>query len=84
MEAIRLDRVLDKDGEIYLKGLPYKKGQRLELILLLSEEASRPSRTQITARKLLGSKLVGLWKDREDIGDSARYARNLREHAQRR
>lgn len=84
MEAIRLDKVLDKDGEIFLKGLPYKKGQRLELILLLSEETSRPSLTQITARKLLGSKLIGLWKDREDIGDSSRYARNLREQAQRR
>jgi len=28
--------------------------------------------------------LIGLWKDREDIEDSAAYARQLREQAQRR
>jgi len=38
----------------------------------------------LTASQLLRSGLVGLWKDREDIEDSADYARQLREQAQRR
>ena len=35
-------------------------------------------------QEILHSELIGLWKDREDIEDSAAYARQLREQAQRR
>ncbi|BCV22710.1 hypothetical protein hamaS1_27790 [Moorella sp. Hama-1] len=38
----------------------------------------------LTARKLLESGLVGMRKDRKDIGDSKVYARHLREQAQNR
>ena len=38
----------------------------------------------LTASQLLRSGLVGLWKDREDIEDSAECARQLRKQAQRR
>jgi hypothetical protein len=38
----------------------------------------------MTAKDLLESGLVGMWKDRDDIKDSAAYARELREQAQRR
>ena len=38
----------------------------------------------LTARRLRRSGLVGLWKDRTDIGDSAEFARQMREQAQRR
>jgi hypothetical protein len=31
---------------------------------------------------LQASGVVGLWKDRDDIGDSVEYARKLREHTQ--
>lgn len=37
-----------------------------------------------SAQTLLESPLVGLWKDRDDIKDSAAFARELREKAQRR
>ncbi len=37
-----------------------------------------------SAQALLESPLVGLWKDRDDIKDSAAFARELREKAQRR
>lgn len=37
-----------------------------------------------TARDLLNSGLAGLWKDREDIGDSLEFARELRRQAETR
>lgn len=83
MEAIRLQKVVEKDGQIFLTGLPYKKGQQVEMILLI-EPSTAPKRRDLTARQLLRSGLIGLWKDREDIGDSAAYSRQLREQAQRR
>jgi hypothetical protein len=83
MEAVRLQRVIEKDGELLLTDLPCKKGQRVEVIVLSELPASlQPQR--LTAKRLLESELVGLWQDREDITDSAVYARQLREKAQRR
>jgi hypothetical protein len=83
MEAIRLTKVVEKDGEIVMTGLPYKKGERVEMILL-SESSDTPRRSALTGRRLRQSALIGLWKDRKDIQDSAAYARVLRESAQRR
>jgi hypothetical protein len=45
---------------------------------------AQPSLKPLTARALLESGLVGMWKDRTDIGDSAGFARQLRERAQKR
>jgi hypothetical protein len=67
--------VVIKDGKILLTGLPCKKGENIEMILLLN----RPSKkTRLTARKLLESNLIGAWKRRTDIKDSYSYARQLR------
>lgn len=77
MEAVRLCKVVEKDGEILLTELPCKKGQHVEMTLLFG-----PLSTQghyLTARQLLRSGLIGLWKDRGDIEDSASYARQLRD-----
>ena len=35
MEAIRLHEIVEKDGEILVTGLPCKKGQTVEMILLM-------------------------------------------------
>ena len=83
MKAIRLNKVVERDGEIFVTGLPCKKGQYVEMILLI-EPSTMPRHLHLTARKILHSELIGLWKDREDIEDSAAYARQLREQAQRR
>jgi hypothetical protein len=40
-----------------------------------------PAKKPLTAKALLESGVVGLWKDRTDIGDSVEYARTLREQA---
>ncbi|MCZ6677553.1 MAG: hypothetical protein O7E52_09905 [Candidatus Poribacteria bacterium] len=77
MEAIRLHKVVEKDGEIVATGLPCKKGQRVELIMLI-EPSTTPQQPYLTAHQLLNSELIGLWKDREDIADSGIYARQLR------
>lgn len=37
-----------------------------------------------TVQALLDSGLVGMWRDRTDIGDSVEFARRLRDEAQRR
>ena len=39
-------------------------------------------RPRLTVRQLRRSGLIGLWQDRDDIEDSALYARQLREQAQ--
>jgi hypothetical protein len=83
MEAVRVHKVVEKDGEILLTGLPCKKGQQVEMIILIGP-AAMPERPPLTARQLRHSGLIGLWEDREDITDSAAYARQLRERAQRR
>ena len=82
MEALRINKLVEKDGEISLKDLPVKKGQQVEMIILL-KTPDRPQKKFMTARDLLNSGLAGLWKDR-DIKDSVAYARQLREQAQNR
>lgn len=83
MEAMRVQQVVAEDGEVVIKGLPYKKGQAVEIILLLKPTRIAP-RPRLTVRRLRQSGLIGLWKDRNDIRDSSAYARQLREQAQKR
>lgn len=81
MEAIRVQKVIIEDGKVSITGLPYKKGQSVEVILL-SQPLRTVSRPHLTVRQLRQSGLIGLWKDRDDIRDSVAYARQLRERAQ--
>lgn len=34
MEAVRVQQVVVKDGEVLVRGIPYKKGQVVEIIVL--------------------------------------------------
>ena len=83
MEAIRVEQVVMKDGEIIITGLPYKKGQVVEVIVLAQSQEPVP-RSHLTVRQLRQSGIIGLWKDRSDIQGSTTYARQLREQAQKR
>lgn len=83
MQALRFHRIVKKDGEISMHGLPCKKGQNVEMIILI-ESSFEDKNSSLTPKKLIQSKMVGLWKGRKDIGRSAVYARQLREKAQRR
>lgn len=82
MDSNTLETVIERDGEITLTGLPYKRGDHIGLTLLSGK--NKDDNKRLTARDLLNSPLVGLWKDREDIGDSLEFARKLRDTAQRR
>ncbi len=80
-ETIRVEKVLVRHGEVHLDGLPYRKGDRVELTL----RPARPGRSRgLTAKEMAASPLVGMWADREDIPDSVACARQLREKAHRR
>ncbi len=83
MEAVQVRQVLSKDGEVLITGLPYKKGQTVEVIVFPEPTALRP-RSPLTVGHLRRSGLIGMWQDRSDIQDSSVYARQLREQAQRR
>jgi hypothetical protein len=83
MEAIRVQQTVQKKGELTLRNLPVEKGQQVEVLLLFTP-AEKSIRPRLTARQLLQSDLIGLWKDRSDITDSSTYARKLREQAQTR
>ncbi|MCD6344787.1 MAG: hypothetical protein J7M17_04190 [Anaerolineae bacterium] len=83
MEAIRVQQVIEEDGEVVITDLPYKKGQAVEIILL-PQPTRIASRSRLTVRQFRQSGLIGLWKDHNDIRDSAAYARQLREQAQKR
>ncbi|MCB9135075.1 MAG: hypothetical protein H6636_06590 [Anaerolineales bacterium] len=81
MQALRVQHTIQKSGQLTLKNLPVEKGQQVEVFVLFPSDAPR---SHLTARQLLQSNLIGLWKDRDEIQDSSVYARELREKAQRR
>jgi hypothetical protein len=83
MEAIRVQQIIQKKGELTISNLPVEEGQEVEVLLLI-EPKKTSKRQRLTAQQLLESGLVGIWKDREDIEDSSKFARQLREQAQNR
>ena len=83
MEAVQVQQVMARDGEVLITGLPYKRGQAVEIIVFLQPAPPLP-RARLTVGRLRRSGLIGLWQDRDDVGDSSVYARRLREQAQRR
>lgn len=84
MQAIRLKHIIKKSGELHLTNLLVEEGQQVELLLLFTPKAKARIKKQLTARQLLNSDLIGMWKNRTDITDSPEHARQLREQAERR
>jgi len=83
MEAVQVKQVMTEDGEVLLTGLPFKKGQTVEAIVF-AQPTGFPPCPRLTVGRLCRSGLVGMWEDRDDIGDSSAYARQLREQAEQR
>jgi hypothetical protein len=81
MEAYRAYTTVLKNGEIVITGAPFKKGQKVEMIVMPQDESGE--RKFMTGRELAESEFIGIWKDKK-IGDSAEFARKLRERAQSR
>lgn len=82
MDAVTKHTVITEDGKVTVGGLPYRRGDRVQVIVVKQGGLGRGRET--TARDLLESGLVGIWADREDITDSSEFARQLREKAQTR
>ena len=55
-----------------------------EVVVVIFPEQPGVARKPLTAGDLLRSPLFGLWKDREDIEDSLKFARRLRAEAEHR
>lgn len=83
MEAVRFQQVLLKDGEVSVKGMPYKKGMAVEIIVF-PQTPNTGARSRLTVGRLRQSGLIGMWKDRAEIRDFAVFTRCLREKAQNR
>src|SRR5436305_13653186 len=83
MEPIRRHATVTEEGQVTIKDLPLTIGQTVEVVVFPTE-ISDPQPAALTARRLLESGVVGLWKDRTDIGDTAAFARRLRDAAQNR
>ncbi len=58
--------------------------ERWDAVLLFIQSLDPNARPIYTAGDLLESGLVGMWADRDDIGDSREFARNLRRQAENR
>ena len=87
MDGVTQEQVLEELMDLE----PSRWFQVLDFIGYLKERGSRESggvaASELTARNLLESELVGFWADRDDIGDNLAFARRLRheaEHRQRR
>ncbi len=81
VETIQVQQVIARDGEVLITGLPYKRGQAVEIVVFLQPTTPLP-RARLTVGQLRRSGLIGLWEDRDDMGDSSVYARYLREQVQ--
>ncbi len=65
MEAIRIQQVMSRNGEVVITGLPYRKGQLVEIILLPQPvKTPPPPRPRLTVGQFRELGLIGLWKDR--------------------
>ncbi|ETR70716.1 MAG: hypothetical protein OMM_08611 [Candidatus Magnetoglobus multicellularis str. Araruama] len=83
MNALRVQKVLSDDGKIQLSNLPFKRGQTIEVILFLYSDHKIKS-SSLSVKDLKKSRLIGMWKDRNEIQDSSLYARELRNQTQTR
>lgn len=79
--AVRLEQVIEEDGRLVIDGLPFRRGQRVDVTLLPVPPAD--ARRFATAKEWRESGLIGLWKDRTDIEDSTEFVNQIREKLQR-
>lgn len=81
-EKFTVEHTVEADGQVNLTGLPVQRGDTVEITVRI-KRARRPKRG-ITVAELLASDFVGMWANREDIGDTLEFARQLRKQAETR
>jgi len=74
MEAVQRRQILAKDGEVLVTGLPYRKGDAVEVIVLPQPAASE----RLTVGDLRRSGQIGRSQYRDAIGAGSTFARPLR------
>ena len=84
VDSVTEKQVLEELSELK----PSRWPEVLDFIGYLKERDSRAraesGNRELIARDLLESRVVGLWADRDDIGNSLEYARRLRHEAEHR
>jgi hypothetical protein len=94
-QAIQLKSNILIDGELFLKNISLKRGQEVEIIILLKNSKKvNPKKEKILTNKtkhnnklkepkyMTGKdilKAAGLWAHRSDIADSVEFVQRLRE-----
>ena len=53
MSTMKVQAIVEADGELHLKGLPYRKGQRVEAVLQVDEGPERERERQEAMKRLL-------------------------------
>jgi hypothetical protein len=76
MTLMTLEKILKQAGNL-------SPNEKLLLATRLIEGVRKTAKP-MRAKDFLKSNLVGLWANRQDIGDSVAFARKLREQAQTR
>lgn len=74
----------EDDGIIKRIQIQDIESSELTSSLPIEEKAAKPNTGRELVAALRASGLIGMWKDRSDIGDSSEFARKLREQAQKR
>ena len=71
------------DGKVLVpeEPLDLQKDQKVELTI---QALSNEEKKYMTGAELANSEIVGMWKDREDIGDSTEFVNQLRRRIERR
>ncbi len=73
-----------QNGQIHFDDNPEIPEGAQVIVVVIKESQQAGEQKASTLGNLLESPLVGMWADREDIVDSAEFARELRERASRR
>jgi len=83
MTRIVITTRVHSDGSLHLD-LPAGSADPNSNVQITVEAMPVEAKRTLLASDLLQSDLVGIWANREDIGDSREFARRLRDQAQRR
>ena len=73
-----------QNGQIHFEEQPDLEEGAQVIVVVVGEDHSSAERKSGTLGDMLKSPAIGMWADREDITDSAEYARHLREKASQR
>lgn len=84
MKTLNIKTKIPKNHKLVIdipKDLP---AGTVDIVVIIVPEASESIKRGKTAGDMLKSPLFGIWKDRQDIGDSIEFARKLRKNAEMR